>query len=105
MLLEFRNFPLKLLAKFRHATIGVVVERCKSIVNVFWSEKGETHPVNCQKFIDHTAKKKVTLKTLAKVLSTITSQSLLTYRSLFSFEAQETKICWGIDQSCGRYRC
>lgn len=62
-----------MLPKFRHATIGVVVERCKSIVNVFLSEKGETRNVDSQQFIDHAPKKKkVTLKTLAKVLSTIT---------------------------------
>jgi hypothetical protein len=49
----------------RHATIGVVVERCKSIVDVFWSS-GETQPV--EHFIHHVPKKKISLKTLAQVL-------------------------------------
>jgi hypothetical protein len=61
----------------RNATIGVVVERCKSIVDVFWSSR-ETEPADCQQFIEHAeVKKKVSLKTLAKVLSTCTSRILL----------------------------
>jgi len=55
------------------ATIGVVVERCRSIVDVFWSSK-ETKPANCQQFIEHAeVKKKVSLKTLAKVLSRLSA--------------------------------
>ena len=61
----------------RNATIGVVVERCRSIVDVFWSSK-ETKPADCQQFIEHAEmKKKVSLKTLAKVLSTSTVCVLL----------------------------
>jgi hypothetical protein len=60
-------------ADFSHATIGVVVERCKSIVDVFLSFEETTTPVDCQQFIDHAPmRKKVSLKTLARVLSTIT---------------------------------
>ena len=52
----------------RHATIGVVVERCKEIVNVVWSSE-EAPQVDAQQFINHPRKKKISLKTLAKVLS------------------------------------
>jgi hypothetical protein len=57
-------------ANGRHATVGVVVERCKSIVDVFWSSE-ETKSTECpqQFIIDSAIKKKVSLKTLAKVLS------------------------------------
>ena len=69
MLLEFRNIPLRYILIFCHATIGVVVERCKSIVDVFWSEE-KPQPADCQQFIEHAPmRKKVSLKTLAKVLS------------------------------------
>ena len=53
--------------EFRHATFGVVVERCKNIVDVFWSS-AETQPANCQHFIHHAPRKKISLKTLARVL-------------------------------------
>lgn len=59
----------------RHGTIGVVVERCKEIVNVFLSSE-ETHQVDVQQFINHPAKKRISLKTLAKVLSTPRLRSL-----------------------------
>lgn len=77
ILLEPRIPPSKILTDKRDATIGVVVERCRSIVDVFWSSK-ETKPANCQQFIEHAeVKKKVSLKTLAKVLSIHTSNILL----------------------------
>jgi hypothetical protein len=47
----------------------VMVRRCKSIVDVFLQPE-ETHPVEMQQFIIHPVRKKVTLKTLAKVLGT-----------------------------------
>lgn len=60
-------------ANNRNATIGVVVERCRSIVDVFWSSK-EAKPADCQQFIEHAeVKKKISLKTLAKVLSRLQS--------------------------------
>jgi len=77
ILLEPRIFTCNIFTDKRNATIGVVVERCRSIVDVFWSSK-ETEPANCQQFIEHAeVKKKVSLKTLAKVLSTRTPSMLL----------------------------
>ena len=60
----------------RHATIQVIVERCKSIVDVFLQPE-DTHPVYSQQFINHPAapvRKKLSLKVLAKVLSTTASE-------------------------------
>jgi len=60
----------------RHATIQVIVERCKSIVDVFLQPE-DTHPVDSQQFINHPAapvRKKLSLKVLAKVLSTTASE-------------------------------
>jgi hypothetical protein len=52
-----------------HATIAVVVEQFKSVVGVFGSPDAE--PANKQQFIDHAKiKRRISLKTLAKVLGT-----------------------------------
>ena len=62
--------------------MGVIVERCKSIVKVFWS-LGETGPADCQQFIDHAPKTKVSLKTIAKVLSKIILRNLTNKKPTF----------------------
>jgi hypothetical protein len=74
----------------RNATIGVVVERCRSIVDVFWSSK-ETKPADCQQFIEHAEmKKKVSLKTLAKVLSNFHFTCLAYLGRLSALKAKKT---------------
>lgn len=66
-----------------------MVERCKSIVDVFLQPE-DTHPVASQQFINHPVRKKVSLKVLAKVLSMSPSEVPFSLRrSLFSFKTQE----------------
>jgi hypothetical protein len=101
--LDYRIAPLRMLLTgggVRHATIQVMVERCKSIVDVFLQPE-DTHPVETQQFINHPVRKKVSLKTLAKVLSTSFLNPLLTRRSPFSVETAKAEVGRGIN-SMGR---
>jgi hypothetical protein len=62
--------------------VEVVVERCKNIVDVFWTPQ-EAEPVDSPQFINHPLRKKISLKTLAKVLSTGLFSDLTNKRPLF----------------------
>jgi hypothetical protein len=88
--------------EIRHGTFGVVVERCKSIVDVFCSTNEAAPVADCQQFINHPVRKKISLKTLAKVLSSIASLMLTNYRPFISFESKETSICRRIHSNCRR---
>jgi len=54
----------------RHATLNVLVERAQAIVGVFYSSEEPKH-TDTQQFIHHQPRKKVSLKTIAILLSNL----------------------------------
>lgn len=73
-----------------HATLNVLVERAQAIVGVFCSE--EPKPVDTQEFIYHQPRKKVSLKTIAILLSNILHLPRINLRSIARFKGEEATI-------------